>query len=177
MIDQISLNEFADLLPNKARMERDPIFESMLERRDKSLRVTFGEAIDRWFRQYFDVDVKKSRDYVYGEGLKRLGLNPIPKEFRGPPFFGAKMYPDVALIMPDGQFKIAIELEHGNKGSQIRNALAKASFSVILGKYYRALVLFFIDPPKSLDSFQKGTSDEKVLKLYEERFRTTLHLI
>jgi len=81
MIDQISLNEFADLLPNKARMERDPIFESMLERRDKSLRVTFGEAIDRWFRQYFDVDVKKSRDYVYGEGLKRLGLNPIPKGF------------------------------------------------------------------------------------------------
>jgi len=34
-------------------------------------------------------------------------------------------------------------LEHGNKGSEIKNALAKASFSAILGGYEQAMVLFW----------------------------------
>jgi len=164
------LNEFADLLPEKACTERYLIIKSDLKTWDKSVRENFGSAIDKWFSQHFEVG--KSKDYVYVEGW-----NPIPKDFRGPSFFGAKMYPDAALIIPRGQFKIAIDLDHGNKGSQIRNALAKASFSVTLGEYNRAQVLFFVDPPKSSNSLPKGTAEEKMLELFQKRFNTTLHLI
>lgn len=169
-INRNSLNEFANSLPEKARMERALIIKSGLKFRDKTVRENFGKAMDRWFCEYFGVG--DSKKYVYGEGL-----NPIPNTFRGSPFFGAKMYPDAALISPDGQFKIAIELDHGKKGSQIRNALAKTSFSVVLGGYDRALVLFFVDPPKSATDFSGGTAEEKILKLYQEQFNTTLHLL
>lgn len=169
-VNQNSLNGFADLLPEKARMERTHIIESKCKIRDKSLRDNFAIAIDRWFCQHFGV--KDSKNYVYVEGW-----NKIPENYRGSAFFGAKMYPDAALIMPDGQFKIAIELDHGNKASQVRNALAKASFSVRLGRYNRALLLFFVDPPKSTVSFGKGRAEEEIMELYHKEFQTTFHLI
>jgi len=169
-ITQNSLNEFANSLPEKARTERVRIVPSGFKFRDKIVRANFGNAIDKWFREHFGVE--DSTDYVYVEGWRA-----IPKKYRGSPFFGAKMYPDAALIIPDGQFKIAIELDHGKKGSQIRNALAKASFSVGLGEYNRALVLFFVDPPKSTIDFSGGSAEEKILKSYEDKFRTTLHLL
>lgn len=124
----------------EALNEWQPSSGHMFPVTDKTVRENFGKAMDRWFCEYFGVG--DSKKYLYGEGL-----NPIPNTFRGSPFFGAKMYPDAALISPDGQFKIAIELDHGKKGSQIRNALAKTSFSVVLGGYDRALV-FFCRPPK-----------------------------
>jgi len=45
-INQISLNEFADLLPDKARMERDQII-SGLKTWDKSVRNNLGKAMKR----------------------------------------------------------------------------------------------------------------------------------
>jgi hypothetical protein len=44
------------------------------------------------------------------------GLTSITKESLPPVFFGAKMCSDAVLTAPDGQFRIAIELDHGDKG-------------------------------------------------------------
>ena len=85
------------------------------------------------------------------------------------------MHPDAALILSDKC--IAIELDHGTKGSQIRNALAKASFSVILGGFFQAMVPFFVDPPKSAVDLRYSKSEEKVLNLYQMQFHTTLYII
>ncbi len=85
------------------------------------------------------------------------------------------MYPDAAII--SSEFSIAIELDHGKTGSKIRNALAKASFSVILGWYDCAIVLFFVDPPKSADDFHIGKIEERILEIYKKYFNTILYLI
>lgn len=170
-INQNTLNEFVDLLPEKVCKERTRITKkSGFKTWDRAVRKKFGCAIDKWFCQH--LKVRDSKGYVFVEGL-----NSIPEEFRGSEFFGSKMYPDAALVMPGGEFKIAIELDHGSKGSQIRNALTKASLSAKLGEYNRTIVLFFIEPPKSIASFRKGSEEEKILKLYQREFNTTLHLL
>jgi hypothetical protein len=168
-INQNSLNEFANSIPEKARIERRDIIEGG-KFEDLRVRRNFGRAIDRWFCEHFGAG--DSKDYVRVEGLAA-----IPKDQRGPSFFGARMYPDAALILPDSRFKIAVELDHGNKGSQIRNALAKASFSRTLGRYDRALVLFFIDRPKLIGDFIKGNEEKRILDLYQKRFHTSVYFL
>ncbi|GAH71324.1 unnamed protein product, partial [marine sediment metagenome] len=127
--------------------------------------------LSKWFCQSFELSLEESKNYVYVEGW-----NAIPNSLRGNAFFGAKVYADAALILPD-ELSIAIELDHGTKGSQIKNALAKAGFSVILGGYHRALVLFFVDPPKSVADFNQQDNEKKILEFYQSHFCTTLHLI
>lgn len=169
-ISQNSLNEFVNSLPEKVRKERDLIIKSDLKAEDTAVRKEFGRTLERWFCQHFELE--DSKGYVFVEGLNR-----IPNNLRGATFFGSKMYPDVALIMPGEQLKIAIELDHGSKGSQIRNALAKASFSVTLGGYNRALVFFFVDSPKLVSPLHKGSAEEEILKIYQSQFNTTLYLL
>lgn len=95
---------------------------------------------------------------------------------RGLSFFGTKMHPDAALIFGT-ELAIAVELDHGTKGSQIRNALAKASFSVILGGYERAMVLFFVDGEKRELNLGLQRGEKTVLELYRTAFHTLLHLV
>lgn len=104
------------------------------------------------------------------------GWNPIPDDMRGLPFFRTKMHPDAALIFGD-EFAIAIELDHGTKGSQIRSALAKASFSVILGGYEQAMVLFFVDGEKRESNPDLQRGERMVLELYRATFHTSLHFV
>jgi hypothetical protein len=72
---------------------------------------------------------------------------------------------------------VAIELDHGIQESQVRNALAKASLSAILGGFERVLVLFFIDPPESPAALPQQDNEERILRLYEQNFNTDLLIL
>ena len=169
-ISKKELNNFADSLPDMCRRERARFFIGEGSW-DSRARKAFAAALPDWYCSALSVSLEEVRDYVYVEGW-----NSIPADKRGEPFFGTKMHPDAAIISRDG-FSVAIELDHGVKGSQIRNALAKASFSVLLGKFDRAMLLFFWDEGISMDRTTRSEADDEVLQEFRERFQTTLHII
>ena len=129
------------------------------------------------------MEAKDYREYVFVEKL-----NPIPHDCHKT-FFGAKMiYPDAALIMPNRELKIAIELDHNKdapkagqkpskKASKIIYSLTKASISVISGQYDKALLLFFIDRGFSAGDFPIEGDLQHFLRFYEKKARTSLCLI
>ena len=162
---------FAESLPDRCKNERDMILRNGEGKWDTRIRKSFAEVLSFWFCEAFELSPAESKGYLYVEGW-----NPIPDNMRGLPFFGTKMHPDAALIFSK-ELAIAVELDHGTKGSQIRNALAKASFSVILGGYKRAMVLFFIDGEKRELNLGLQRGERTVLQLYRTTFRTSLHLV
>jgi hypothetical protein len=170
-LSETALFNFAQSIPDRCRRERSTILQAGQGKWDTYVRKNFANALENWFRDYFHLPIVKSNKYVFIEGH-----NTIPYKLRGKAFFGTTMHPDAALIM-DNKCLMAIELDHGKNGSQMRNALAKASFSVLLGKFRKAMVLFFVDPPKSAIDFKRSENEERILDLYQLRFNTTLHII
>lgn len=59
-----------------------------------------------------------------------------------------------------------IELDHGKRGREIRNALTKASFNVITEAYVRTYVLFF---DELTEGMKKTPEDQRALDQFEER--------
>ncbi|RLI70878.1 hypothetical protein DRO97_10395 [Archaeoglobales archaeon] len=165
------LQKFVKTLPSKIRGDREFIVGDCIgEKWDKCVRKHFWETLTKLFCQSFEISEDEARKYVYVEGFNR-----IPSDRRGNAFFGSKMYPDAAIISPE--FSAAIELDHGKTGSKIRNSLAKASFSVILGEYDCAIVLFFVDLPKSTTDFHIGEMEKRIIEIYQTHFNTTLYLV
>jgi hypothetical protein len=168
---ETELLDFAKSIPDRCKSERDIILRASLGKWDTRVRKSFAEALEGWLCQHFDLSTVESKRYLYAEGY-----NPIPTNLRGGAFFGTKMHPDAALIMGDKRL-VAIELDHGTKGSRVRNALAKASFSVVLGGFDRALVLFFVDPPKSPANLKQQDDEQRILALYQQQFDTALYVL
>ena len=171
MINAKDLEIFSRLIPEYARKEKATIFNNT---GDPSLRVYFGRALDRWFCEHFKVDAEISRKFVFAEGLKR----PIPFDIHKT-FFGSLTYPDTALVMPNRELRIAIELDHGGgkAGPKIKVALAKAAFEVISGEYHKALLLFFIAAPLSTKKYAIEADERKILDFYEGMAQTFLYLV
>jgi hypothetical protein len=169
-MDKKELNKFIDSIPDLCRGERARFFSGGGSW-DFCARKAFAEVLPKWFCPTLNIPADKVRDYVYVEGW-----NSIPKGKRGKPFFGTKMHPDAAIISGGG-FSIAIELDHGAKGSQVRNALAKASFSVLLGKFDRVVLLFFWEGKTQMEKTDRLGADDKILKRFRELFQTTLYII
>jgi len=116
------------------------------------------------FSNYFNTS---SDDYLRMEGIKA-----ISSVWREPKLLGSGMYPDGAIEVGDAA--IAIELDHGSKGSHIRNSLAKGAFSVKISKYSEAHVLYFWEK----DEFpQRDKQVDKVLLDFSSNSQTYLHLI
>lgn len=170
-LTEAELLNFAQSIPDRCKSERGVILIGGQGKWDTHVRKSFAETLEGWFRQHFDLSTSESKRYVYAEGW-----NPIPTKLRGRAFFGTKMHPDAALIMGNKRL-VAIELDHGTKGSQVRNALAKASFSVVLGGFDRALVLFFVDQPKSSANLIQQDGEQRILALYQQQFNTTLYVL
>ena len=165
-----NLTKFTQLLPKKITEERDKFVGKVGGYWDILARKSFYEATSRWFHDAFKLDAK---NYLYVEAQN------CPIGFSGGrKFFGSKIYPDAALVIPN-QLSVAIELDHGKSGSTLRNALGKATFSVMLG-FDCAILLFFLDPPYSAAAFSQQylTEEEKrILEIYRTQFKTTVHLI
>ena len=171
-LTETELLNFAQSIPDRCKSGRDIILKTGQGKWDTYVRESFAEALEGWLCQHFGLSTTmESKRYVYAEGR-----NPIPTNLRGSAFFGTKMHPDAALIIGDKRL-VAIELDHGTHGSQVRNALAKAGFSVVLGGFDRALVLFFVDPPKSPANLERQDGEERILGLYQQWFNTTLYVL
>jgi hypothetical protein len=162
-LSEAELISFAQSIPVRCKEKRKCLVEEGQGSWDARVRKAFAKALDCWFLEYFPN--VNPRDYVYIEGSYC-----IPYKKRGNAFFGTTMHPDAAIIM-ESQPLIAIELDHGNHGSQIRNALAKAGFSYLLGKYKQAMVLFFAETEKVVPE------ENEVLIFYKKRFNTTLYIL
>ena len=106
------------------------------------------------------------------EYLRMEGIKAISPVWREPKYLGSGMYPDGAIEV--GDQAIAIQLDHGSKGSHIRNSLAKAAFSVQVSKYSEAHVLYFWEK----DEFPRRDKQvDKVLFDFSSNSETYLHLI
>ncbi|MDD5038637.1 MAG: hypothetical protein PHN78_04910 [Dehalococcoidales bacterium] len=163
------LISFTQSIPNRCTKERNCLLREGPGTWDTRARREFAKALDRWFLECFPSE--EPRNYIYVEGVRS-----IPTNLRGREFFGTTMHPDAAIII-EGKPLVAVELDHGNNGSQIRNALAKAGFSVLLGRYDQAMVLFFADKQKIALNFGKQMNENKVLKFYKEHLNTTLLIL
>jgi len=170
-LNKKELINFTQIIPQKCRSNRAELLKVGEGKWDTYVRKSFNEVLNNWFSEYFNLIERESKKYVYVEGW-----NPIPKKLRGKDFFGTAMHPDAALIL-DGQPLVAIELDHGTKGSQVRNALGKASFSVKLGGFEQALVLFFVDSPKSPVDLGQQDSEKEILQYYKEHLQTSLYIL
>jgi len=131
---------------------------------DTPARRIFGNILREVFRESFPNEDDKTSVYVEGEG--------IPQSWEKPRklFGSAGVYPDLAVLKPR---KIAIELDHSERGSGLKMALAKASFNVLSGCWEYCFVLFYNQNRKlSLD----GEKETEICKIYEEQFHTRIFL-
>ena len=170
-VQKNQVTDFINSLPDKCRQSRDVLVANGQGTWDSRVRKKFAIVLSEWFSTDLNVSFDKVRNYVFVEGW-----NTIPLDKRGESFFGTKMHPDAAIISREG-FSVAIELDHGAKGSQIRNALAKAAFSVLLGKFDRAMLLFFWEEKSPMARPDGLEADDAVLKRFQELFQTTLYII
>jgi hypothetical protein len=148
----------------KATKEAKQNKEKWKERWDTPARRIFGPVFREVFRESFPNESDKVSVYVEGEG--------IPESWKKPPnlFGSAGTYPDLAIIKPH---KIAIELDHSEKGLALKMALAKAAFNVLSGWWEYRFVLFYNKNRKlSLD----GEKEANIIRIYEEQFHTRIIL-
>jgi hypothetical protein len=117
------------------------------------------------FQQSFPNENDKVSVYVEGEGTPESWVKPCKL------FGSAETYPDLAIMKPH---KVAIELDHSEKGSGLKMALAKASFNVIGGCWEYCFVLFH---NKSGELSLDGKREAEICKIYEEQFHTRIILI
>jgi hypothetical protein len=157
-----------------SRVKNEHVFESVVEewernkskykgRWDTPARRIFGPVFREVFRQSFPNENEKTSVYVEGEGTSKLWG-------KTPKLFGSPIYPDLAVLKPR---KIAIELDHSERGSGLKMALAKASFNVLCGRWENCFVLFYNPNGKlSID----GEKEKEILDIYEEQFHTRIFL-
>ena len=131
---------------------------------DTPARKRFGNVLREVFRQSFPNEDDKTSVYVEGEGTPPSWGSPCK-------LFGSTgVYPDLGVLKPR---KIAIELDHSERGSGLKMALAKASFNVLSGPWECCFVLFYNENGKlSLD----GEKETEIRKIYEEQFHTRIFL-
>lgn len=96
-------------------------------------RRIFSPVLSEVFRQSFPNEDEKNALYVEGEGTSKLLGKP-------PKLFGSSIYPDLAVLR---QRRIAIELDHSERGSGLKMALAKAAFNVLSDFWENCFVLFY----------------------------------
>lgn len=169
-----NIKVFAASLPNRMKEVRDEFAKTVSETHgswDKKARNAFGKFLMKWFGKDFETTPDEGRNYVFVEGINR-----IPQSFRRNSFFGSRAYPDAALILEDKfdkKLAIAIELDHGTKGSQIKNALVKGCFCVSLG-FDQVMIFLFRERDKE---FEIRKVEEDIFKRFESDFNTMLYIL
>jgi hypothetical protein len=122
------------------------------------------------FQERFGMDEESFKKYVHVEKF-----NPFPDD-KGGKIFDSRLYPD-AIFRGDDRRKLAIELDHGDKGSKIKNALTKAGILKLVGDFYGIVVFFLIYQPGTVDKFKPKKTEQKVLRFYQENLSTQVLLV
>lgn len=136
---------------------------------DTKARHDIGSYIKEQFIQKFGSRLfnEKPEDYFGYEGqnnrLERIKV------------FSSGCYPDMYFLKP---IKIAIELDHGKKGSNLKNALTKAGFEKLSKDWNRVFVIFFDESSNS--RIKESLNEEPTkdaLKFYREQLNTEVMII
>jgi hypothetical protein len=136
---------------------------------DTKARHEVGEHIKGQFMQKFGPRLldEKLEDYFGYEGqYNRLKRTKV---------FSSGCYPDMYFLKPT---KIAIELDHGKKGSNLKNALTKAGFDRLSKDWDRVFVIFFDESRNDkIKESLKEKQTEDILKFYKEQLNTEVMII
>jgi hypothetical protein len=83
----------------------------------------------------------------------------------------------MALI--GSEWAVAIELDHGNLGSHVRNALTKGSFNVLFAGFDQCLVLFFVELPRNRHDFtpESFIAEYEILDGFAQNLSTSVHFL
>lgn len=168
--NDVRLDRFINSLSGRCAALKDQINQGVGSW-DSRARKALANNLPNWFSQDFGITENRIKEFVCVEGW-----NKIPGERRGKPFLGTQIHPDAAIFIGHGGPSVAIELDHGAKGSQIRNALAKASFAVTLGAFDKAVLLFFWEG-NSLESFPEDKESEGVRQMFYNNFHTVIFFV
>jgi hypothetical protein len=139
---------------------------------DTPSRKVMNDYFHSWLKNYFNLEEEQINDVLWVEGTGRS----IP-ETKGD-FFGSKCCPDIVLKIND-EFKVAVELDHGIHGYQLRNAIAKASSNVIIGRFDRSIVLFFVEHENKKELKKKFNLKDHVdfFEKYKKDFNTSVEIV
>ena len=129
---------------------------------DGPAKKTVGELLRNQLKN-LDSKLDPKRDvHIEGEGTA-----PWMGKKRG--FMKSGCYPDIGLQLLD-KTRVAIEVDHGFTGAQVRNALTKGSFNVDVGDWQECYVLFF---DERADNLLRATKDGDFTGLSQEYCTTT----
>jgi hypothetical protein len=148
---------------------------------DVAAKRNVGKIVKEIFGQCFLVeadDDTKRRYEPFVEGGEKL-----PEWWR-PPYqlFGSRLYPDIGLLIPKLEKRIALELDHSQSektalpGSKFKMALAKAAFSYLSHDWDYCYVLFYNSSGKSMKKNLNAVIEEKILQRYETELHTKILL-
>lgn len=142
VLNKNTIDGFITNFVNDLKLSKNQIVRPIGKSWDADVRPRFAEVFCTYICKKLDLHTREEvKQFLFVEKW-----NPIPTYFRGMKFLESKIYPDAAIITPE--LKCAIELDHGFKGSQVRNALSKTGFSYLLGGFDCAFLLFFLTQSK-----------------------------
>lgn len=172
-VTRASLDRFIDRLPALLASDEIVIEKIKVPGRtetnwDTPARQAMKDRFVTWLKGAEDFSEAGINASLFVEGL----FGDLPPGARGE-FFGSVCCPDMALKANDG-YIVAVELDRGSSGSSLRDALTKASFNVIVGGFSRSVVLFFVEVKDEVRHIKKFDSVHPILKLYAERFKTSV---
>jgi hypothetical protein len=155
---------------------RDNIFQKDKKRTwDTIARHYIGEKMFSWFQEYFGsrtLGDKWENCFGYEGQNQNFAIKSIKRKEL---FSSMGCYPDMYFVKP---IKIAIELDHGKKGSALKNALAKTGFDKLSGKWVKAFVLFFDESREhKIKKALKSKDSKEVLEFYREKLNTEVIVI
>jgi len=135
---------------------------------DTHARPVIGERMKDWFKEYFG---SRTLGYKWEDCFdyekKGKGQNQNLKRSK---VFSCSCYPDMFFLKPT---KIALELDHGSKGSQIKNALTKAGFDKLSNDWEKVFLLFFDESKnRQIDKSIKEKGSQRVLEFYRSHLNT-----
>jgi hypothetical protein len=139
---------------------------------DTPARQIMKQKFDAWLKQELGLRSADVEETLFVEGLSRK----LPASRRGK-FFGSVCCPDLALMSNNDDYTIAVELDHGASGAKLRNALAKASFNVLVGGFKQSIVLFFVEAKDRQQRETKFDPDHRILNLFKKEFKTSVLFI
>ncbi|MGA2681487.1 MAG: hypothetical protein ABSF44_06770 [Candidatus Bathyarchaeia archaeon] len=169
----------SEFLSSKLR-EKDALSE--IERRKKSdpsgrwdthARPVIGEKMKDWFIEYFGSRTLGDKwENCFDYEKKCKGQNQTLERSK---IFSCKCYPDMFFLKP---MHIALELDHGTKGSQIKNALTKAGFDGLSDDWKKVFLLFFDESKnRQIEKSIKEKGSQRVLEFYQSHLNTEVIVI
>lgn len=169
MILDIETVQFIDRLV--ARVKNERVFNSVMEdwkqnkgTWDKVARENLGKIVEEIFNEIFTNEDINSELYIEGKRFPTSWKKPSKL------FGSVGCYPDIAVLSHGG---FTIELDHSERGSGLKMALAKAAFGYLSGDWKNCFLFFY---NQNGNVSLENEKDRKISRFYEEQLNTKIFL-